>query len=125
MLTDTTTIAGKEVTLAYCYATEIAYKELTDTDIADFIPTIEQAFKTNRLPDIKATTSLIMSAHMAYMQAQGKDTADDITFNDFVCDATPTEIATALGKVLVLYAKFYHIPLGEPADKPDASEKNA
>ena len=33
MITREVTLCGKQVTLAYCYATEIAYKDLTNEDI--------------------------------------------------------------------------------------------
>jgi hypothetical protein len=37
---------------------------------------------------------------------------------DLMNEATPLEIGTALGTFLTLQTKFYHIPKGEPAEKP-------
>jgi hypothetical protein len=33
-------------------------------------------------------------------------------------DTTPLELGTALGTIINLWAKFYNIPKGEPAEKP-------
>ena len=37
MITREVTLCGKQVTLAYCYATEIAYKDFTGEDIIKYI----------------------------------------------------------------------------------------
>jgi hypothetical protein len=37
MITKEVTICGKQVMLAYCYATEISYKVLTDKNIEVFM----------------------------------------------------------------------------------------
>ena len=53
------TIAGKTVTLGYCYATEIAYKDIAGGDINDFILEVGQAIEAQKMPDIKKTIMLI------------------------------------------------------------------
>ena len=47
------TLAGKHVTVAYCYATEIAYKDLSGQDIADFMGEVGEAIAANKMPDVK------------------------------------------------------------------------
>ena len=36
MITKEITLCSKQVTLAYCYATEIAYKDLANEDMLDY-----------------------------------------------------------------------------------------
>ena len=60
-----------QLPLAYCFATEIAYKDLIDEDIADFMQEAVTAIsgETPRMPDIKKTIFAIIAAAMAYSQA--------------------------------------------------------
>lgn len=116
------TIAGKEVTLAYCYATEIAYKEFTGEDISSYM---KEAFvalneKPIRMPDVKKTIYIILAAAMAYSNSKDEDAS--IKDTDLMNDATPQELGTALGTVLSLYTQFYTLPAGEKADESDAKE---
>ena len=121
MLQEKVTIAGKEVGLAYCYATEIAFHELTGKHIAEYIPAIADALGKNAMPDIKDTSALIMASAMAYEQGTGKP--QDLQFNDLVCEASPTEFVYAAVNVLALYTKFYNIPTGEPQEKKKKKKK--
>mgnify|MGYP006935975649 CR=1 FL=1 len=57
MTTKTTTICGKEVTLAYCYATEIAFKKFTGKNIFQFDK-----------EDQEERISLVFAAAFAYYQ---------------------------------------------------------
>lgn len=122
MTTTTATIAGKPVTLAYCYATEIAFKELSDQDINDFMPTVGESLSANRMPDIKTTIFLILASITAYYSA--KEQEPPIKYSDLMTDATPEELGNALGSVLTLRGQFYHIPAGEQTDqqKEDSSK---
>ncbi len=121
MKTSTTTIAGKEVTLAYCYGTEIAYKDFTNEDINDFMPEVAEALNSNRMPDIKKTVYLILSAMTAFY----RDKHSPIVDSDILDEATPEELGKAIGTVLVLRAKFYNIPTGEPEDKATEDTEGA
>jgi hypothetical protein len=112
------TLAGKSVTLGYCYATEIAYKDLSGEDIAAIIQETIGCInaKPARMPDTKHSIYLVLAAVMAYYQS--KDEEAPIKDTDLMNDATPLELGTALGTIINLWAKFYGIPKGEPADKP-------
>ena len=62
---------------------------------------------------------------MAYYHSKDEETP--IKDTDLMNDTTPLELGTALGTIINLWAKFYHIPAGEPADKPQkgkGKEKN-
>lgn len=118
MIHEEITIAGKPVTLGYCYATEIAYKDMSGEDIADIIQeTIAVVnVQPTRMPDTKRSIYLVMAAIIAYYESVKKEApVKDI---DIMSEATPLELGTALGTIINLWGKFYNIPAGEPENKP-------
>lgn len=119
------TLCGKQVTLAYCYATEIAFKDLSNQDITDFMIEAVPQIQAQKMPDAKKVVFLIIAALMSHYQSIGEETP--IEDKDIMYRATSKEIGNALGVVIGLRADFYHIPAGEPEDKPkdgDAEPKN-
>jgi len=118
MIHEDITLAGKPVTLGYCYATEIAYKDLSGEDIAAIIQDTIACVNAQppHMPDAKRSIYLVLAAVMAYYQSKGEDAP--IKDTDLMNDTTPLELGTALGTIVNLWAKFYHIPTGEPAEKP-------
>lgn len=118
MIHEEITIAGKPVTLGYCYATEIAYKDLSGEDIASIINEAIAAVNAQpaRMPDTKRSIYLVLAAVMAYYQSQDEDAP--IKDTDLMNDTTPLELGTALGTIINLWAQFYNIPKGEPKEKP-------
>lgn len=128
MTTKEITICGKQVTLAYCYATEIAFKDLTDQDITDFMIEAVPQIQDQKMPDAKKVVLLIVAAIMSYYQSKGDEgEKTPIEDKDIMYRATAEEIGKALGVIIGLRAEFYHIPPGEPEDKPkdgDAEPKN-
>lgn len=126
MITKEITLCGKQVTLAYCYATEISYKILSDEDITDFIIEVATAIQDkNRMPDIRKTIFLVLASMQSYYESKGEKAP--ITDKQMMYDSMPEELGTALGVVIGLRTNFYHIPKGEPVDKPNegSEEKNA
>lgn len=126
MKTEEIRIAGKPVKLGYCYATEIAYKDYTDEEIHVFL---SEAFvsitaEQPRMPDIKKTIFLILSAVMACYAALGEEApVKDV---DLMNDTTPEELGKALGAVIRLYNEFYRVaePTPEPKKKGKGGAKN-
>jgi hypothetical protein len=116
MIHEEVTLAGKPVTLGYCYATEIAFKDLAGQDITDFLTEALPLIQDNKMPDIKKSIYAILSCMIAYYESIGKKSP--VKDTDLMNEATPLEIGTALGTFLTLRAKFYHLPAGEPAEKP-------
>lgn len=117
MKTKEITIAGKTVTLAYCYATEIAYKEFTGEDISAIIQeTIAAAnAKPARMPDTKRSIYLVLAAVMAYYESiKEKAPIKDI---DLMIETSPLELGAALGTIITLWADFYRLVPGEPKEK--------
>jgi hypothetical protein len=118
MIHEEITIAGKPVTLGYCYATEIAYKDMSGEDIAAIIKETIACVdaKPAQMPDTKRSIYLVMAAIVAYYESIKEETP--IKDIDIMSEATPLELGTALGTIITLWAKFYNIPKGEPKDKP-------
>ena len=109
------------MTLGYCYATEIAYKDIAGGDINDFILEVGQAIEAQKMPDIKKTIYLILAGIMAYYQSQNEDAP--ITDADLMNEATPLELGKALGSIVTLRSQFYGIPSGEPEEKKGKGKK--
>ena len=118
MIHEVITICGKQVTLAYCYATEIAYKDMSGEDITDIIQETAACVNAQpaRMPDAKRSIYLVLAAVTAYYESKKEDAPIEAT--DLMRETSPLELGTALGTIITLWAKFYDIPKGEPADKP-------
>ena len=110
-------IDNVEIGLAYCYATEIAFKEMSEDDINDFIQNAIHTIHAGKMPDIKKTLFLIASSHLAYTESHG-DRDVTISYGDLITASTPSEIVTALVTIIKLREDFYNVPSGEPEDKP-------
>ena len=109
-------IAGKAVTLCYCYATEIAFKQLAERDINDFMLDAGAKLQENRMPDVRQTIFLLLASMTAYYNSIEEQAP--VTDKDLMNEATPQELGEALGTVLRLRGEFYAVPADEPADEP-------
>ena len=113
-------IMGKQVTLAYCYGTEISYKLLADEECTDFIAEVLKCLQENRMPDSRKAIYLIMSAMTAFYESQSQK--NPIEDKELIFHASPEDIGLAIGTIAALYLEFYKIPVGEPEDKKPAEE---
>lgn len=114
-------IAGKTVALAYCYATEIAFSDYTGQDINQFIASLIPDDDGNMpTADPKKVLYAILSAALAY--AQVKDEECQIKDTDLMYSAKPGELIEAFTVVIQLRNEWYHVPEGEPKDKPAEGE---
>ena len=129
METKTTTINGKQVTLCYCYGTEINFSKLTNGEnINVFIP--ETAKKIDALskgdvtamPDVEKCICLVLAAAIAYYKSKGEECP--ITDDDFLFSDNPTELYEALSQVILLYGSFYHLIPSEQPKKKGKKGKN-
>ena len=111
------TIAGKTVALAYCYATEIAFSDYTGQDINQFIASLMPDDDGN-IPttDPKKVLYAILSAALTYAQNMGQECP--IKDTDLMYSAKPGELIEAFTAVIQLRNEWYHVPEGEPKDKP-------
>ena len=125
MITKEITICGKQVTLAYCYATEISYKILSEEDIIDFGQEVIEKIQHDQMPDIRKTIFLILASMNAYYESKGEKAP--VSDKELMYECTPQEIGQALGVIIGLRSQFYNVPTDEPEDKPtgEKKEKNA
>lgn len=120
MITKEVTICGKQVTLAYCYATEIAYKNLCNEDMFDYAKHAIESIQAERDPDIEKTIYAIIASMMAYYEEKDKAPIKD---TDLMKEAKPVEIGTAMLAILSMRTEFYHVPKGEPEEKQEKGGK--
>ena len=128
METKTTTINGKQVTLCYCYGTEINYANYTNGENASvFIQ--ETAKKIDALtkgdvtamPDVEKCICLVLAAAIAYYKSKGEECP--IKDEDLLFSNDPTELYTALAQIVLLYGSFYKLLHGdEPKTKGKGSK---
>ena len=116
MITKEITLCSKQVTLAYCFATEIAYKDLADEDMFDYAKHAIESIQAQLDPDIKKTILAIIACMMAYYEDTDEAPVKD---SEIMKQATPVEISTAMLTILSMRSEFYHVPKGEPEDKPE------
>lgn len=119
MKTKEITLCGKQVTLAYCYATEIGYKFLADEDISDFTREALECIKQNVMPDIKKTILFVGASITSYYDSLPKEDNVKAPINDgdLMYKCSPEDIGLALGTVLALRAEFYGIPASEAKEQ--------
>lgn len=126
------TICGKQVTLAYCYATEISYKILADQDILNFMQEVSDALQAEpqQMPDIRKTIFLLLASMQSYYDSlpagqDGQKPQPPVTDEDLMYHCTPQDLGVALGTILGLRSQFYHLPSDEPEEKePKGKRKN-
>lgn len=116
MTTKEITILDQKVTLAYCYGTEISYKLLAEEECTEFIREVIASIQSKKMPDARKSIYLIIAAMNAYYESQGQK--NPIEDKQLIYHATPDDVGLALGTIAGLYIEFYHIPVGEPEDKP-------
>ena len=107
--------------MAYCYATEIAYKDLANEDMLDYAKHAIDSIQAQRDPDIKRTILAIIASMMAYYEDADKAPVKD---SDIMKEATPVELGTAMLTILSMRNDFYHVPKGEPKEKPEKGARN-
>lgn len=111
MITKEVTICGKQVMLAYCYATEISYKVLTDENIEVFMGEVGEAITDETMPDVKKSIMLILASMMSYYEF--KDESAPLTDKELMTNTTPSELGNAVGVIVGLHYQFYYVPKDE------------
>jgi hypothetical protein len=116
MKTKEITIGGVKVMLAYCFATELSFKNFTGKNIEDFEPTNPEHI-----------IYLILSAIASYYQSKEKEEEKNapVKDTDLMYNAKSTELIEALTEVMKLRAEWYGLPKGEAVEQPAEEQKNA
>lgn len=109
-------IAGKQVWLAYCYATEIVFNDLTGEDINEFFNEMFTSKEGKTSP--KKLLYPILACAIAY--AQGTQTEDALDDKTLMYEAKPSELIEAFKVVVELRNEWYKLPSTE---KPEKEEK--
>ena len=123
MITKEITICRTVVNLAYCYATEIAYKDLAGEDMYDYVLHAVECIHQQRDPDVKRTIYAILAAMMAYYSANGTDAP--LKDADLMRNANPAEIGIAIFTIINLRQQFYKSSAeADENEKEDAEKKD-
>ena len=97
--------------MAYCYATEISSKVLTDENIEVFMGEVGVALTDVTMPDVKKSVMLILASMMSYYEF--KDENAPITDKELMANITPVELGKAIGTIIGLRSNFYYVPEDE------------
>lgn len=109
------TIASKETKIIYCFATEIAYHDITGEEMSDFMREAFTATQTGALPDGKKIAMAIIAAHIAYSQSMHQEQV--INVDDILYKSSSNEIIDAFSSLITLYVEFHTPPVGEPKEE--------
>lgn len=104
------TITGKEVGVAYCFATEIGFRKYTGVGIDEFDAS-----------DPEHITYLVLAAILAYYQGNGEE--PPLKSDDIIFKAKPKEIIDALTVVFQLRADWYQLPKGDDTDEEPVGDE--
>jgi hypothetical protein len=121
MITKEITLCSRQVNIGYCYATEIAYKDLADENITDYIKEAIDCIQQQRDPDPKKTILAIIACMMAYYNS--RDEEAPLKSEDLMNEAKPAEIGMAIITIVNMRAEFYRVPKGEPEDTTPSGKK--
>lgn len=119
MISNEITICGKQVKVAYCYATEINYKRKTGEEVSNYFADARDSFGKNEFPDAEKTMCLIHAAMAAYY---GNDMP--LSLKDMENESLPMELAKALGILISLRSEFYTIPDELQSEEEEGDKKN-
>lgn len=125
MLKKEITLAGKQVTLGYCFATEIAYQDMAGENIADYMTEAYAAIQADRVPNIKKTILAILACIVSYYNSTGEEAP--VKDSELMNEATPEELGVAIGSVIELRTDFYKVPDADekkPPKKEDDEKKD-
>lgn len=128
MITKEIELCGKKVIMAYCYATEIAYKAMADEDMHDFIKEAVKCIKKKKDPDSKRVIFAILASVNSYYESLTdiNERKSPVTDRELMYNLTPKEMGSALGVILILRSQFYQLPKDEEGDTQEEGEsKNA
>lgn len=116
MITREVTLCGKQVTLAYCYATEIAYKDLTNEDIIKYIRYAIECIQSKEDPDIKQSVFAIVACMIAYSQSKDEEETP-VTNKELMLNMSPLELGKAVLAIISMRLEFYKVPDQESGEK--------
>ncbi len=115
-------IAGKQVTLAYCYATEITFNDLTGEDINEYFKEVFLLGEGKNKANPKKLLYAILACAIAYEQST-TNTEGVIDDKTLMYEAKPDELIEAFKVVVELHNDWYKIPSTEKPEKEEGEGK--
>ena len=108
------TICGKTVTVAYCFATEIAFRNYASVAINDLDTTNPEHL-----------AYIILSAITTYYQSENID--PPVTDKELLYNSRPEELIAAIKTIVEMQGKWYKSPIADTKEdeKDEAAEKNS
>jgi len=116
MIKETIKIAGIEVTLGYCFATEINYRNLADEEIADYFKKAFACIQEKKDPDTDKSIRLVLASVISYYDSIGHKQYP-INEKTLIYDTAPDELMKAVITIVNLRNTFYKVPEGEPKEE--------
>ena len=123
MVQQSITLCGKDVQLAYCYATEVSFRILAEEDIHAFLQEATVKVQQQQMPDIKKCILLILACLSAYYESKGEPLP--LEDKDLMYNCEVDEMGTAIGTCIKLYMEFYHLPGTEAAKAKAEAQKGS
>jgi hypothetical protein len=121
MKTKEVTLCEQKVTIAYCVATEIIYKELAEEEIHEYIQELSTAIKENKNIEIRKAIYFIYAAMQAYYDSVDKKCPFSAKY--LISNMSPSELMKVVGEILILFTSFYKIS-DDKEEKKEETEKN-
>lgn len=108
------TICGKTVTVAYCFATEIAFRNYASVAINDLDTTNPEHL-----------AYIILSAITTYYQSENID--PPVTDKELLYNSKPEELIAAVKTIIEMQGEWYKSPIADTKkdEKDETGEKNA
>lgn len=118
------TIAGKPFMLAYCYATEIIFNDLTGEDINEYFKEVFFSGDGKSTANPKKLLYAVLACAIAYAEGTTK-TEGVLEDKTLMYEANPDELIEAFKVVVELHNEWYKLPSAEKPEKEEGnSEKN-
>ena len=126
MITKEITLCSKQVTLGYCFAASIEYRNKTDEEMVDYANHVIESYRKKSDPNEEKTIQAILACMKAYYEANDQEMP--ITEKEMKNGLDPVEMVVAAYTIVSMRQEFYHVPKGEPEEKPERGarkKKNA
>lgn len=121
MTTKEITLCGQQVTLGYCFATEVLFNKLSGQYLSDYATHAIDCIGKQKDPDTEQTIYAILACMIAYAKSQKKD--EPLTDHDIMYSAAPAEMGIAIFTILELRSQFYHVPESAKQSNNEEEEK--
>ena len=127
MIKETIKIAGIDVTLGYCFATELNYRNLAGEEISNYFKEAFACIQENKDPDTDKSIRLVLASIISYYDSIHTDSGEvtyPINERTLIFHTKPGEFMKAVITIVNLRNKFYEVPEGELKEEKGKKGKN-